>query len=125
MSGYIFNFQGKSFTPDGKVPALSQSEVDTHNRAVEKKEMEYFVASGKGVFYLTHDQSSHRYMISTWAGGWKVPCLTATYKHFVPGAYNQSTKRNHCRFIGPDGKRWHGWNIGDNQIVRAKRYANQ
>jgi hypothetical protein len=118
MTGYIFEFKGHGcYSPEGKQDNLSQEEVERHNRVVARDEIEAAKESGRALFYLGEYNS-----VQTWDGSWKSNGVWSFRKsfQFVPNCMTQVT-RTDCWFTGPDGKAWWGVNIGDNQVLRARR----
>lgn len=122
MSGYIFNFKGHgAFTPDGKVyEEMTEAQIKAHNSALARAEVEAMKEHGCAVLYL------HTVDNKTTIGTWTLQAPTfpvnhsKTSRHYVPNCWRQ-VKRTDYWFTGPDGKAWHGVNIGDNDIVRCKR----
>lgn len=128
-TGYIFNFQDKgAFAPDGKVEIqLNQEQIDAHNEELAKLELAHLVEQESGILYLTladsaHPHSSTSWQVSQWAGGYKqrISRMSSSF-HNMAG----KNGRTDVWFLGPDGKRWHGVNIGDNQICRVHRLKKQ
>lgn len=122
--GYIFNFSGHgAFAPSGKVDFstsdgkidLSPEEIKAHNSELERLELLTMTQTGKGLLYLVSDKDG-RNVIQQWAG--KVV------------AYPQTLRKSWHNMAGKNGRtdvsfsfagfRWHGVNIGDNQILRCK-----
>lgn len=126
--GYIFNFAGHgAFAPDGKVTLadgreLTQSEIDTHNRLLAEAEFAAILKHGQGVLYLskpapeTYEAKAGHFKVSTWCSTGK-PVYTY---HERKSRNDFGTQRTDVWFM-LDGSRWHGVNIGDNDIVRVKR----
>lgn len=122
--GYIYNFTGHgAFAPNGKVQLqngvlrdVTPAEIDEHNRLLGEMEFEALKKNGRGVLYLTH-QPHGTYTVATWAGQGKRPC------HNVRQSWHNMAGRNGRTDVDfeLDGSRWHGVNIGDNQICRVKR----
>lgn len=88
------------------------------------------VATGKALLYLTHDNRTKVAM--GWCGTsmpgndspWQVSNWPGTLKfnaYVKRGHHNLARRRLDAWFIGPDGYRWHGVNIGDNEVLRCKR----
>ena len=85
----------------------------------DRREM---IETGKAILYLTHDRiASPSYpfadgKVTNWPGTFSLPCRVKRGRH------NIARRRYDAWFIGPDGKQWHGVQIGDNtQIIRCKR----
>lgn len=119
IMGYIFNFNGHgSFAPDGKVGELSQAQVDAHNAALAKIELDAILEAGRGMFYLfyTDGKVSH---VGTWASKpgerLRVSCSRKSWHNFA-GRDGRTDV-----WFRMDGSEWHGVNIGDSDIVRVKR----
>lgn len=112
--GYIFNFAGHgAFDPDGKVGELTQAQIDEHNAELAKAEVEAMKGSGRGLLYRRTIDS--RINVGTWDGSKNFPvtCCRESW-------HNMAGKRFDYWF-NFDGSRWHGVNIGNNDIVRVKR----
>ena len=129
-AGYIFNFQGRAFAPDGKLDGLTQEEIDTHNRLLADAEWSALKEHGRGVLYLTHKDipacppsngvqplELKTLAVSTWAGQ-----RFARVYHSRKSWHNMAGEdgRTDVWFM-LDGSRWHGVNIGDNDLCRVKR----
>lgn len=54
--------------------------------------------------------------VSNWPGTLKIPAFTKQTRHNW-----RDVQRTDCWFTGPDGRQWHGVNLGDNQIVRCRK----
>jgi hypothetical protein len=115
-AGYIFNLSGRAFSPDGAIGSPSQADIDAHNARLAAAELEALKASGRGVLYLTRNaDGSHS--VSQWSGGLCRP-VYALRKSW----HNMAGKNGRTDFdFSFDGSRWHGVNIGDNQIARVRR----
>lgn len=117
-AGYLFAHNGRAFSPDGAVGSPSQTEVDQHNARLALAELEMLKASGRGVLYLTKDDSG-AYKITQWSGSHICdvhPWRARTSWH------NMADKDGRTDvWFNFDGSTWHGVNIGDNQILRVKR----
>ena len=122
--GYVFNFQGGAFDLGGKAKgSMTQAEIDAHNKALAVAEVESMKQTGQAVLYLRTKlcpDGFKRDFVGTWEGSFNFQvCNRNTSKH------NMAGKRLDLWFVGPDGKTWHGVNIGDNQIVRCHRNKQQ
>ena len=125
LAGYIFNFRGHgAFSPNGMVKnngnELSQKEIDRNNSVLGQIELEAFKKAGRGMFYLTRSDSAafgKEYFAGTWAATEKdkFRCQNARQSR-----HNIGRTRIDVDFY-IDNERWHGINIGDNDILRAKR----
>lgn len=122
--GYIFNFAGHgAFAPGGKVQLqngvvrdLTQEEIDTHNRLLGVAEFEALKKHGRGILYLTESKPGES-KLSTWSGTNTVfPYRSRKSWHNMAGKDGRTDV-----WFSLDGSRWHGVNIGDNQICRVKR----
>lgn len=122
--GYLFNFAGHgAFAPDGKAMLqngtlrdLTQDEVDTHNRLLGEAELAAIKKHGRGIMYLTR-QPHGSYHVATWTGQGRTLC------HNVRRSWHNMAGKDGRTDVDftLDGSRWHGVNIGDNQICRVKR----
>jgi hypothetical protein len=120
--GYIFKFEGHGvFDPDGKIEEpLSDLDIINHNTKLAIMEVESALKTGKALLYLYRDRTQS-YSVGTWDGTYKFPCLKG--------------KTSWHNFAGKDGRLdlwikikdqcWHGVNIGDNDIVYAKRIKSR
>lgn len=79
---------------------------------------ERMAADGRACLYLSMDGNDHsRAKVSNWPGTLQTRVLACW-----PIRHNwRGVKAYAVRFVGPDGFVWSGRNIGDNQILRAKR----
>ena len=128
--GYIFKFGNeKIYDPNGKIEEpLSDLDIINHNTKVAIMEIESALKTGKATFYLfkskkCNDPWIEKYYLNvgTWDG---------TYKFEIIDIH-----KSWHNFAGPDGRRdcwfkikdqlWHGVNIGDNDIVHAKRIKSR
>lgn len=81
------------------------------------RDREYMRANGSICLYLTSDASNAPNMrICNWPGTLEFRVL-----HGRKGRHNIGRVRRDVWFLGPDGKPWHGVNIGDNDVLRCKR----
>lgn len=113
-AGYIFNFNGHgAFAPTGKVGDLTQAEIDTHNRLLAQAELEAMKRNGRAVLYRRTIEG--RIHVGTWEGSKNFPVTCCRQ-----GRHNMAGERMDVWF-NFDGSRWHGVNIGDNDICRVKR----
>lgn len=124
-AGYIFNFTGHgAFDPNGKVGEIPQADIDAHNKQLAQREIDAAKETGKAVFYLSRAKVCRdgfkRDFVATWDGSFEfMVCNQNTSRH------NTAGKRFDLWFVGPDGKNWHGVNIGDNDIVRCHRLKQE
>jgi hypothetical protein len=113
------DFQRGAYSPDGKVE-MSSAEIEAHNRELAVAEIEQAKQTGRAVFYFFPAKvcadGFKRDFVGTWEGSFKFQvCNVNTSRN------NWGAKRTDMWFVGPDGKTWHGVNIGDNDILRCKR----
>jgi len=121
ICGYVFNVLGHgAYHPaglirvleNGKEREVTQEEVDTHNKALATAELAAIEKCGKGVLYLTTKDG--KYSVGTWTGDRKGLCDTVrTSDHNMAGRNGRTDV-----YFTLGGKRWHGVNIGNNQICR-------
>lgn len=58
--------------------------------------------------------------VGNWTGDFSIPIsFYRMNPHYIPN--NRPIPRYDVWFIGPDGKVWHGTNIGDNDLCRCER----
>ncbi len=85
-----------------------------------KRDRADMIERGTAVLYLTAETGATgvwtNYVVTNWPG-----TLKMRVTHSRVGRHNIAGRRNDAWFIGPDGKRWWGWNCGDNQIIRCRR----
>ena len=122
-AGYILNFDGHgAFDPAGRVQLqngslrdLLPSEIEEHNQILAQAELATIKAQGRGVLYLFHDTSGHS--VGTWASK---PADRLRVTWHIYSVNNWGVRRMDVWFW-MDGARWHGVNLGDNDLVRVKR----
>ena len=80
------------------------------------REEESMKSTGSACLYLVRAKNSEgdRYEATNWPGTLRFKCAV---KH---GRHNWAGSRIDAWFRGPDGKIWHGVNIGDNEILRCR-----
>ena len=127
--GYIFKFDGHGvFDPNGKIEEpLSDLDIINHNTKVAIMEIESAMKTGKATFYLSYTQDPND--VYPWIKTYYVGTWDCTYK------WNAYVKTSWHNFAGKDGRRdcwfkikdqlWHGVNIGNNDIVHAKRIKSR
>lgn len=115
MKGYVFNFQGRAFSPEGEVQ-MSQEEIETHNSRLAIMELTAMKETGKATLYLFGGQDGCKY-VGTWASE---PHQRSIVKRSRESVNNWGAKRLDVWFLA-NGQAWHGVNVGDNDIVRCKR----
>jgi len=123
--GYIFKFEGHGvFDPNGKIEEpLSDLDIINHNTKLAIMEVESALKTGKATFYISYkinENGLKSYSVGTWDSTYKWPATIRTSWH---------------NFVGKDGRRdcwfkikdqcWHGVNIGNNDIVHAKRIKSR
>lgn len=80
-----------------------------------KRDSEQAITTGKWVGYLT--MKADGWTVSNWPGSLVLPV-----RAHKESRHNIAGKRYDVWFAGPDGKAWHGVQIGDNtQIARCAR----
>lgn len=116
--GFIFNFKGHgSFDPNGKVEVngqeLSQEDINKHNSLLAYREWQNMIKGGSGVLYLLNNGE----FVGDWIGENK---LNINYSR---ESFHNMAGKNGRRdvWFRLDGSRWHGVNIGDNNICRVRR----
>jgi hypothetical protein len=116
-AGYIFNFQAHgAFDPNGKIDGSpTQAEIDEHNAKIAAMELEQLRQNGRGVLYSFVDTSGHS--VGTWASK---PAERFRVTGHTYSRNNFGARRMDVWFY-IDGKRWHGVNLGDNDILRVKK----
>lgn len=116
QTGYVMNFGGRgAFSPDGKVE-MTVDEIREHNRKVAADECLYLRTVGRGVLYLTPDASGN-WFVTQWTDGLRIPAYNIRKSwHNMAGKDGRTDVD-----FSFDGSRWHGVNIGDNQMLRVKR----
>lgn len=110
-TGYVFvSAEHGSFSPEGKV-AMDRDQADRHNAELAKQELALFKEYGRAVLYLFNGS------VGQWASN-----VTERFK-----IIRQRVSKNNWGitrldvWFRIDGKLWWGVNIGDNDIVRARK----
>lgn len=123
--GYIFSALGKgAFEPNNRVVIADEifenktreatdAEIETHNNLLGRAELDAMEKHGKGILYLSRDVSGS-YFVASWSGLGKTFATVRKSWHNMAG---RDGRRDVYFTLG--GKRWHGVNIGDNQICRC------
>ena len=87
------------------------------------REEESMKQTGKAVLYLLRHERyskdkrsfpSYYWEVQNWPGTLRFRC------EIKKGRHNWAGSRIDAWFRGPDGKLWHGVNIGDNEILRCR-----
>lgn len=100
------------FVDGGKTREPTKEEVNTHNQTLAEERMVEMKRIGKGIMYLQFKDG--KYSLTDWLGDCKVACNTVRVSnHNIAG---QNGRIDVYFTLG--GKRWHGVNIGDNQVCR-------
>jgi hypothetical protein len=128
LAGYIIDFAGHgAFGPNREaLPLLTQDQIDKHNSILAQMELEATKKYDNGIFYLTREyikndpKKTYTEFVSNWIGTFKVPAYVKSSWHNFAGKDGRRDV-----WFSLDGERWHGVNIGDSQIVRAKRLKRQ
>lgn len=106
MNGYIFNFKEHGqFSPNGRV---NVQDVAAHNRQLADQQIEAMKRGEPQALYLFPG------MVGTWDKSYTWPI-----DHARESRNNFGATRIDCWFHAC-GHRWHGVNVGDNDIVRCK-----
>jgi len=112
-------FDGRGvFSPRGRIDCTAE-QVKAHNAALTAAEIAALKQRGRGVLYLdlSGTNDARACTVETWDGGTKIPGrITRVSWHNMAG----SRGRTDVDFDF-DGSRWHGVNIGDNEILRVRR----
>lgn len=115
LGEYIFNFNGHgAWSPDGKVE-MTDEQIEAHNSRVQAMEMEAMKQTGRAVLYLFSDAKG--LSVGTWASKdfQRTPVIRSRQS-----SNNWGAQRTDVWFFAT-GSKWHGVNLGDNDIVRCKR----
>ena len=110
MTNYLFEHEGRQFSPDGEVHV---ADVKAHNRLVEQQELEEWKAKpDRFVGYIVGDK------FTTWLG----TELGTVYKR-VKIRTSVTCWMTHYRIRGNNGASYYGKH-GDMQLLRVKRFAD-
>lgn len=75
------------------------------------------IATGRATLYLSGNWSDRTSVVTNWPGS-----LSFRASYQKTGRHNIAGKRYDVWFTGPDGKHWHGYQVGDNtQICHCRR----
>lgn len=112
--GYLWHVGDKGcFSPNVGRVTLSREEAEQHNARMEEAEREWIRQTGRAVLYLTKRP-----------GGWVVTNFTGSLV-IEPGLVQKGSHNWGCDrydvWFAFEGRRWHGVNIGDNELLRCKR----
>ena len=126
--GYIFNFDGRICDPDKLIEEpLTDEDITNHNKRLAQIEVENAMKTGRATFYIGYTQNQDdvypwikQYHVGTWDGSYRWPAFVKTSWHNFAG----KDGRRDCWF-SINGQRWHGVNIGDNDMVHARRVKNR
>ena len=98
MSGYVFEHEGKAFTPDGKVEL--QTTVDEHNRDAEQKELDWLkTAPDKVLLYVKTDAPKETMFTGDFRVVWHSAKVT-TWLGTVPNGLSPNALVGPRRYIG-------------------------
>jgi hypothetical protein len=123
--GFIFPALGTgAFEPTSRIVIADEirenqtreatdAEIETHNNLLARAELAAMEKHGKGILYLSRDANGS-YSVAAWSGLAKTFCSVRTSWHNMAGKDGRKDV-----YFQMGGKRWHGVNIGNNQIVRA------
>lgn len=83
------------------------------------REKASMMLTGRACLYLVADEDHWHYRVTDWPG--KLSFKVSFHKS---SRHNFGCTRQDVWFTGPDGKNWHGVNIGDSQICHCRRNKN-
>ncbi|MDD5353419.1 MAG: hypothetical protein PHS93_09685 [Candidatus Omnitrophica bacterium] len=106
---------GIPFQPDGRLTEMSDEEIKEHNLTLQHAELCVAIEDGHGIFYHKIDENFKNY-VQTWLGDWIWPARVRFSNHNMAG---KNGRRDFWWTMF--GQKWHGVNIGDNDIIRANR----
>ena len=127
--GYIFNFGNERiYDPDGRIEEpLTDEDITNHNKRLAQIEVENAMKTGRATFYIGHTQNPDdvypwikQYHVGTWDGSYRWNAYVKTSWHNFAG----KDGRRDCWFNIND-QRWHGVNIGNSDMVHAKRVKSR
>ena len=114
-TGYVFvSAEHGSFSPEGKV-AMDRDQADRHNAELAAQELALFKEYGRAVLYLFGQFGSCE--VGQWAS-------KQGQRFKVLNQRQSTTNWGHTRidvWFRIDGDLWWGVNIGDNDLVRARK----
>ena len=127
--GYIFKFGNKRiYDPNGPIEEpLTDEDITNHNKKLAQIEVENALKTGRAVFYIGYTQNPDdaypwikQYHVGTWDGSYRWNAYVKTSWHNFAG----KDGRRDCWF-NINGQRWHGVNIGNSDMVHAKRVKSR
>lgn len=111
-------FDGRGvFSPDGRIECTTE-QVSAHNAELSRVEIDALKRNGKGILYITlTGNDATRATVGTWDGSLAIPAYGLRCSW-----HNMAGRNGRTDFdFTFDGSRWHGVQIGDNQIARVRR----
>jgi len=111
--GYIYKVGNEIYDPNGKIEeSLSDDDIILHNTKLATMEVEAARKKGRATFYILQNKS-----VGTWDGTytWPIKQIKTSWHNFA----GLDGRRDIWFMI--DDQQWYGVNIGDTDIVRAKR----
>lgn len=111
-AGFLFRFERGIYSPDGVQADFTDAQIAEHNRRLGELTVAQMQQTGRALLYATGCGE-----VGTWDGSQRW-----TIEHSRKSWHNMAGKDGRTDlWFCVDGARWHGVNIGDNQIVRARR----
>lgn len=121
-TGYGSKDEERALYPHANAPTLRKDEVIVRAKAIcypccGENEARNMRETGRAMLYLTHEDGEPRvYYASNWPGSLKIR-ISGAVRH----SHNNFGAQRVDVWFTFDGARWHGVNLGDNQILRCRR----
>jgi|ERR1700722_5221392 len=126
MTGYIFDFQGKAFDPDGRLRGVvTPAQIAAHNATLAQAELERW--NDKPEHFLVYVSGD---AITTWSGvdlGRVTSARTGAWRyHNIGGHPCHPYRLTHIRVRGTNGAEYYGSYGSDNlQACRVRRVKGE
>lgn len=111
MTSYVVSHAGRTFTPDGEIPKLTDAQIDQHNRMIEQAQLANWADQpDKFAAYVKGQR------IQTWLGT-TIGTITSS-RPYRYGLVNMAA----IRVQGSNGAEYHGrYGVDSGELVRLRR----